>query len=53
MRLDNEDSVVVVAISLCCNLLERDMLEPEECVEICELVFMDNRNISQAAGIVQ
>lgn len=52
MRLDKEDNVVVAAISLCSYLLSMDMLEPEECVEICELVFMENRQIARAAGII-
>ena len=51
MRLDKEDSVQVAAISLCSRLLTLDMLEPEECIEICEMVFMDTKKaVSQAAG---
>ena len=52
MRLDKEDSVQVAAINLCGRLLTLDMLEPEECIEICEMVFMDTKKtVSQAAGL--
>ena len=50
MRLDREDNVAVHAIHLCGILLSRDMLEPEDCLEICELSFMENRAVSHAAG---
>ena len=53
MRLDKEDNVQVAAINLCGHLLTLDMLEPEECIEMCELVFMDTKKtVSQAAGKV-
>ncbi len=52
MRLDKEDSVQVATINLCGHLLTLDMLEPEECIEMCELVFMDTKKtVSQAAGM--
>lgn len=51
MKLDKEDSVAIAAIGLSSHLLSLDMLDPEECVEICELVFMDNKHIARAAGI--
>ena len=50
MRLDKEESVAVSALVLCGSLLSLEVLEEEECVEICELVFFDNRSIAQAAG---
>lgn len=34
MRLDREDAVCVKAIQLCSHLLSRDLLEPEDCVEV-------------------
>lgn len=53
MRLDKEDSVQVAAINLCGQLHTLDMLESEECLEVCELVFMDTkRTVSQAAGML-
>lgn len=50
MRLDREDAVAVHAIQLCMHLLVLDMLEPDDCTEICELVFVENRAVSHAAG---
>ena len=50
MRLDREDSVAVHALHVCGYLLSLDMLEPEDCVQVCELVFVENRAISHAAG---
>ncbi len=50
MRLDCEEAVAVHAIQLSAHLLALDMLEPEECVEMCELVFFESRAISHAAG---
>ncbi len=53
MRLDKEDGVQVAAINLSGQLLGLDMLEPEECIEICEMVFLDNKkNVLQAAGLL-
>ncbi|KAL5476327.1 hypothetical protein EMCRGX_G026256 [Ephydatia muelleri] len=43
MRLDKEEAVAVHAIQLCATMMARDMLEAEECVEICELVFLESR----------
>lgn len=50
MRLDREDGVAVHALHVCGHLLSLDMLEPEDCVQVCELVFVENRAISHAAG---
>ena len=50
MKLDVESSVAVQAINLCSVLLQLDLLTSEECTDICELVFMENRGISHAAG---
>ena len=51
MRLDKEDAVQVAAINMSGQLLALDMLDPEECIEICEMVFLDNKkNVLQAAG---
>jgi len=50
MKLDVESSVAVHAINLCSVLLQLDLLSSEECTDICELVFMENRGISHAAG---
>ena len=50
MKLDVEPSVAVQAINLCSVLLQLDLLTSEECTDICELVFMENRGISHAAG---
>ena len=50
MRLDKEEVVAVHAIQLCATMMARDMLEAEECVEICELVFLESRTVSHAAG---
>lgn len=50
MKLDKDENVAVNAISLCCHLLDVDVLEEEECVELCELIFFDTRSIAQAAG---
>ena len=49
MRLDREENVAVAAINLCCHLLSLDMMEAEECVDVCELVFLDTK-VAQAAG---
>jgi len=50
MKLDVESSVAVQAINLCSILLQLDLLDGEEANDICELVFMENRSISHAAG---
>ena len=50
MRLDKEETVAVNAITLCSHLFTLDMLEEEDCVEICELVFTDTRGVAHAAG---
>lgn len=50
LHLDKEDSVAVQAIKLCKHLLQRDLLEAEESLEVCELVFLENKAVSHAAG---
>lgn len=50
MRLDREDIVASLAINLCTLLFSLDMLDPEECTTICQLVFFDNKLIARAAG---
>ena len=50
MKLDVDSSVAVHAINLCSILLQLDLLDGEEANDICELVFMENRAISHAAG---
>jgi len=50
MKLDVDSSVAVQAINLCSILLQLDLLDGEEANDICELVFMENRAISHAAG---
>ena len=50
LHLDKEDSVAVQAIKLCKHLLQRDVLEAEECLEVCELAFLENKAVSHAAG---
>ena len=50
MRLDQDDACARQAIFLLGVLLNLDMLEQEECVEVCELVFFECRAIGQAAG---
>ena len=50
MKLDKEDSIATVAISLCYHLFSLDLLEVEECVDVCQMVFMENRTLGRAAG---
>jgi hypothetical protein len=50
MKLDKEDNVAIAAINLLCNMLELNILEPEDCTEICEMVFIENKNIARTAG---
>jgi cohesin complex subunit SA-1/2 len=50
MRLDREDVVCVKAIQLASHLLPLDLLEPEDCVEVCELMFVESRTVSHTAG---
>ena len=42
--------MAVQAIKLCKHLLQRDLLEAEECLEVCELAFLENKAVSHAAG---
>ena len=66
MRLDKEDAVCVKAIRVAGHLLSLDLLEPEDCVEVCvsltcsacclvlsqvcELMFVESRHVSHTAG---
>ena len=51
MRLDVDDHAAVTAINVLNHMLSLELLDAEECVEVCELVFMESRAISHAAGI--
>lgn len=42
--------MAVHGIRLCGCLLQLDILEAEDSLEICELVFLENKAISHAAG---
>lgn len=50
MKLDVEESTAVMAIVVLTHMLNLDLLEAEECVEVCELTFIESRPISHAAG---
>jgi len=50
MRLDIEDSVAVVAINVLEHMQNLKLLEMDECQEVCELLFLESRGISHAAG---
>lgn len=50
LRLDIDESAAVAAIGVLTYMLSLDLLEPEECVEVCELIFIESRPISHAAG---
>lgn len=50
MRLDQDEQVAVVDINVLLHMLSLDLLEAEECVEVCELTFMESRAISHATG---
>lgn len=50
MRLDVDEHAAVTAINVLTSMLTLDLLEGEECVEVCELIFLENRAISHAAG---
>lgn len=50
MRLDIDDSAAVTAINVLSYMQSLDLLDTEECQEVCELVFLEHRGISHAAG---
>ena len=50
LRLDIDESTAVAAIGVLTHMLSLDLLESEECVEVCELIFIESRPISHAAG---
>lgn len=50
MKLDVEEPTACAAIGVLTYMLSLDLLESEECVEVCELIFMESRAISHAAG---
>lgn len=50
MKLDADEPTAVAAINVLTYMLSLDLLEAEECVEVCELMFMESRAISHAAG---
>ena len=50
MRLDVDEHAAVTAISVLCHMQALDLLDAEESLEVCELVFLENRAISHTAG---
>lgn len=50
MKLDKEEAVQIAVINLCSQLNMLDMLESEDCLEVCELVFGNRRSVCLAAG---
>ena len=50
MRLDVDEHAAVTAISVLCHMQLLDLLDAEESLEVCELVFLENRAISHTAG---
>ena len=50
MRLDVDEQTAVTALSVLTHLLALDLLDAEESVEVCELIFIESRAISHAAG---
>ena len=50
MKLDVDEPTAVTAIIVLTHMLNLDLLEAEESVEVCELVFIESRAISHAAG---
>lgn len=51
MRLDVEEQAAVTGINVLTHMLTLDLLEAEECIEVCELIFIESRAISHAAGL--
>lgn len=50
MKLDTDEPTAVMALNVLLHMLSQDLLEAEECVEVCELIFIESRAISHAAG---
>ena len=50
MRLDVDEHTAVTAVSVLCHMQALDLLDAEESLEVCELVFLENRAISHTAG---
>ncbi len=50
MRLDIDETAAVTAISVLTSMLMLELLDAEESVEVCELIFLESRAISHAAG---
>lgn len=50
MRLDVDDPAAISAINVLSHMQNLDLLDAEECQEVCELVFLEHRGISHAAG---
>ncbi|XP_011408151.1 PREDICTED: cohesin subunit SA-1 [Amphimedon queenslandica] len=50
MKTDKDDTIASTAISLCTLLFSLDMLDADDCVELCQLVHLENRVLGRAAG---
>ncbi len=50
MRLDTDDSVAMCAVNVLGHMADRSILNAEECQEVCELMFIENKGIAHAAG---
>ena len=51
MKTDKDDTISSTAISLCTLLFSLDMLDADDCVELCQLVHLENRVLARAAGV--
>ena len=50
MRLDVDEHAAVTAIQVLGHMHSLDLLDSEDSLEVCELLFLENRAISHAAG---
>ena len=50
MRLDIDDHAAMCAISVLDYMQALNLLDTEECQEVCELIFLEHRGVSHAAG---
>ncbi len=50
MRLDTDDNVATCSVSVLGHMADRSILDGEECQEVCELMFIENKGIAHAAG---
>ncbi len=50
MRLDIDDNVATSAIAVLGHMADLSILDGEECQEVCELIFIENKGIAHAAG---